>query len=190
MTCCMLQWGRNILVAESCARRPPCPCIRRFNGAATYSLRKDEILEIDTFGQFALQWGRNILVAESGQHALVAQYAVELQWGRNILVAESPISSTEPSYVHSLQWGRNILVAESRLWYHPLRSIHGASMGPQHTRCGKGVCDSCRPEKNRLLQWGRNILVAESSFPVSKSSQPLRLQWGRNILVAESWPSR
>ena len=61
-----LQWGRNILVAESIF-------IFFHTGMVT-----------------VLQWGRNILVAESSG-AVIRACEVDgtLQWGRNILVAES-----------------------------------------------------------------------------------------------------
>ena len=86
---------------------------------------------------------------------------MSLQWGRNILVAESRVPSIDTLIRFLLQWGRNILVAESGLVDHLLLLRIRASMGPQHTRCGKCGLVAVVVDKYGL-QWGRNILVAES----------------------------
>ena len=157
----MLQWGRNILVAES--RNPSHSRGRRtcFNGAATYSLRKAPPRRPDPRGAQAasmgpqhtrcgkparrpstdawsrLQWGRNILVAESIWCEAATSSRGELQWGRNILVAESGEAQFTTYALDELQWGRNILVAESSDGFPWTAGGFNASMGPQHTRCGK-----------------------------------------------------
>ena len=62
-----LQWGRNFIVAEtrrlSQARAWRA---RRFNGAATLSLRKPRPVWMPTRRLTALQWSRNFIVAETG----------------------------------------------------------------------------------------------------------------------------
>ena len=84
-----------------------------FNGATTYSLWKAGNIGIFKTGHLLLQWGHNILVVESRCH-LVLPFAWEgLQWGHNILVVESALA---------------IVAVGARIV---------ASMGPQHTRCGK-----------------------------------------------------
>ena len=60
-----------------------------------------------------------------------------LQWGRNILVAERRFGSISTLSIDQLQWGRNILVAESPEAPSVTDRNSVASMGPQHTRCGK-----------------------------------------------------
>ena len=61
----MLQWGRNFIVAEIRTPHNAKPHHeKRFNGAATLSLRKCDI-DIDSLdGLELLQWGRNFIVAE------------------------------------------------------------------------------------------------------------------------------
>ena len=60
----MLQWGRNLTVAEGTPAAPG------------YALRS------------LLQWGRNLTVAEGGDVSADTQSLLELQWGRNLTVAE------------------------------------------------------------------------------------------------------
>ena len=61
----MLQWGRNLFVAEcSSPAGPTRRGSRRFNGAATCSLRNDPILPGYLGPPPVLQWGRNLFVAE------------------------------------------------------------------------------------------------------------------------------
>ncbi len=61
----LLQWGRDLLVAESPSQdRPPLPKNR-------------------------LQWGRDLLVAESVERSTEKMDQHKLQWGRDLLVAES-----------------------------------------------------------------------------------------------------
>ena len=60
-----LQWGRNFIVAEmisidSITRSG----LKRFNGAATLSLRKFLQLFVQLGRVIPLQWGRNFIVAE------------------------------------------------------------------------------------------------------------------------------
>ena len=159
-----LQWGRNILVAE----RPPDPRCRRRHLMASMGpqhTRCGKAEKPKTEEPAAeLQWGRNILVAERlAIPRAIPVGAATLQWGRNILVAESmllyPLSTSSLSFngaatyslrkadlylrktklSYELQWGRNILVAESHHANAGIRRESGASMGPQHTRCGKSL---------------------------------------------------
>ena len=64
-----------------------------------------------------------------------------------------------------LQWGRNFIVAERRRQYKRLDNRHGASMGPQLYRCGKGVGIPISHAWLSMLQWGRNFIVAERRVP-------------------------
>ena len=66
----MLQWGRDLLVAES--------------GSAVGPVTVSGML----------QWGRDLLVAEREIVAPSPVLATVLQWGRDLLVAESARSAT------------------------------------------------------------------------------------------------
>ena len=65
----MLQWGRNLSVAEGALPlvRPPAPPTR-FNGAATFRLRKAMLDCAREAFDDMLQWGRNLSVAEGFKH--------------------------------------------------------------------------------------------------------------------------
>ena len=88
----ILQWGRNLFVAERCHIRAGA---RRkhptFNGAATCSLRKATIIAGNGWKVYVLQWGRNLFVAERSSVWAYLTRMPFLQWGRNLFVAESPI---------------------------------------------------------------------------------------------------
>ena len=86
----ILQWGRNLTVAESHrlgyfgrgARREPSmgpqldSCGKRRPLGARHT-------------RLCLQWGRNLTVAESGSMVTMVVSFIALQWGRNLTVAES-----------------------------------------------------------------------------------------------------
>ena len=133
----VLQWGRNLSVAEGGRPYPPRMAYDR------------------------LQWGRNLSVAEGRSAHRPGRRAPGLQWGRNLSVAEGGRRSNDrlerrasmgpqpfgcgrvrrsflKDQAKRLQWGRNLSVAEGR------RRRGGAR----------------RP---KLLQWGRNLSVAEGS---------------------------
>ena len=87
--CKPLQWGRNLSVAEGGlsggayrSRR------RRFNGAATFRLRKVALGLFRRSAAGLLQWGRNLSVAEGAHCGIVRREIRLLQWGRNLSVAE------------------------------------------------------------------------------------------------------
>ena len=63
----MLQWGRNLIVAEGHLYIQP-------------GQRKR-----------LLQWGRNLIVAEGPAAGLVGAMDMVLQWGRNLIVAEGTL---------------------------------------------------------------------------------------------------
>ncbi len=206
-----------------------------FNGAATYSLRKVRSSMLPSGVRRMLQWGRNILVAESWAHSGNADVRKQLQWGRNILVAESlsldlctiiqlpasmgpqhtrcgkhgivstlgrPGSCFNGAATYSLrkalrpwiwqrrwsalQWGRNILVAERRPRGRRRCSNHMWLQWGRNILVAESTAANSRPPISRPLQWGRNILVAESQPCPNLHLALWRLQWGRNILVAES----
>ena len=65
---CMLQWGRNFIVAETFI----------------------EFGAID-LEPTSLQWGRNFIVAETWASTTSSCRLPPLQWGRNFIVAETSI---------------------------------------------------------------------------------------------------
>ena len=133
----------------------------RFNGAATYSLRKAGGTSRTRRGGPQLQWGRNILVAESPGRVRARDSRLWASMGPQHTRCGKSAPLESPWLVGSLQWGRNILVAERTHVTVLLLTGWHASMGPQHTRCGKqGLMLLVRCFA--MLQWGRNILVAES----------------------------
>ena len=109
-----LQWGRNFIVAETtrnsamavagvvasmgpqlyrCGNVIPMTEYydrnKRFNGAATLSLRKhaEGVLLGKRYDE--LQWGRNFIVAETSLRCSDQLPSLSLQWGRNFIVAET-----------------------------------------------------------------------------------------------------
>ena len=60
----MLQWGRNLSVAEGPRPAAARPSAWRFNGAATFRLRKVSDPCMECMKAIELQWGRNLSVAE------------------------------------------------------------------------------------------------------------------------------
>ena len=160
-----------------------------------------------------------------------------LQWGHNILVVESRISEGRSQHVAGLQWGHNILVVERKqtppIWNHRYRCfngattyslwkgyaldvalgcVHNASMGPQHTRCGKqrphrpvraGGNASMGPQHTRCgkaCSHSRSYMCGQcfngaTTYSLWKANlmsylpgRWTKLQWGHNILVVESGP--
>ncbi len=81
----MLQWGRDVSVAEIFSQKLRQRC---FNGAATFPSRK-WLLSVTTFcGKAMLQWGRDVSVAEIDDGDSSELSLVRLQWGRDVSVAE------------------------------------------------------------------------------------------------------
>ena len=180
----MLQWGRNLSVAEGrrsaacrarsaasmgpqpfgCGRCGIAPICRarqsRFNGAATFRLRKGKEVSLKFSGWLALQWGRNLSVAEGPLGLHRRQPKLGLQWGRNLSVAEGAVALMRS------------------------REMRAASMGPQPFGCGRRTTPAGGASR-RMLQWGRNLSVAEGADSSPRAAIVRKLQWGRNLSVAE-----
>ena len=160
----LLQWGRDLSVAETGAEEPRGgPCLPCFNGAATFQSQRRRLLP----GQrrrtiIRLQWGRDLSVAETrecGRHCQTGLRAsmgprpfrrrdvcirannledvLELQWGRDLSVAETSRKNTIASACTTLQWGPR----------------------PFSRRDLKGVVTR---QSWTELQWGRDLSVAET----------------------------
>ena len=160
----VLQWGRNILVAESSTHHTESHTEVCFNGAATYSLRKDYPKIWDSVCEAMLQWGRNILVAESRMGGLADAFP----WG-----------GFNGAATYSLRkvMGLHLIIG---------KYVH-ASMGPQHTRCGKlNACKSQLQTANGFNGAATYSLRKAWNTTGPTTIRIIPLQWGRNILVAES----
>ena len=179
-----LQWGRNLSVAEGApalgparqvggASMGPQPfgcgrCIqvdydyllyRRFNGAATFRLRKVPTESISLWSTTCFN-GAATFRLRKGQRR-------RLQW--------------RPS---ALQWGRNLSVAEG-FCTAALSARRNRFNGAATFRLRKERTGIVAPQVLPLLQWGRNLSVAEGALRPSCRQWIKRLQWGRNLSVAE-----
>ena len=131
----VLQWGRNLIVAEGRTRRPAGRAVLASMGP-----------QLDSCGR------------EGGQD--VRTLVGMLQWGRNLIVAEGYIHRTESTLPAALQWGRNLIVAEGTELPRPQEKSQ-ASMGPQLDSCGRRGVGAPGRSAEAWLQWGRNLIVAE-----------------------------
>ena len=157
-----LQWGRNLFVAESPSRGRSRGTLRRFNGAATCSLRKVFERQHDAGAVHVLQWGRNLFVAESRIPRQDGKGGGAASMGPQLVRCGKVRSCVPlPLRTSSLQWGRNLFVAERIITKEAGDARRMASMGPQLVRCGKRRATESNGEENSL-QWGRNLFVAES----------------------------
>ena len=137
----MLQWGRNLFVAESClALSNQLARLECFNGAATCSLRKEWADRYESDRQShasmgpqlvrcgklrawhlrrdtraTLQWGRNLFVAErSGLSCRRPCRAWRFNGAATCSLRKDCLKSLQLPTAWQLQWGRNLFVAESR----------------------------------------------------------------------------
>ena len=179
-----LQWGRNLSVAEGwpCGQDRARDCVR-FNGAATFRLRKDITMR-GAPPTWRASMGPQPFGCGRGSEDVLFFDAPMLQWGRNLSVAEGPSPDALPHDPATLQWGRNLSVAEGATPSASLPRGATASMGPQPFGCGRYRhasyyvdwtdasmgpqpfgCGRVGGHKERrhvgLLQWGRNLSVAE-----------------------------
>ena len=182
----VLQWGRNLFVAE-------CASGRRV-AASSYSL----------------QWGRNLFVAECGQSPCRAAAGNARFNGAATCSLRNDAILTRPFIlINMLQWGRNLFVAECRIFATGKKYEGDASMGPQLVRCGMTFCPiwggaasacfngaatcSLRNAAGFLIHCptiqgfnGAATCSLRNAVPASVSIEALaRLQWGRNLFVAE-----
>ena len=192
----MLQWGRNLIVAEGSTGRGCWGC--RFDASMGPQLdscgrnqNQNRPLpglasmgpQLDSCGRPrgprrprahgpALQWGRNLIVAEGRYSFTSSGNRSALQWGRNLIVAEGPSGFWPTSGGSRLQWGRNLIVAEGgRTWIRCRR--RRASMGPQLDSCGRRQALDWTVVRSPL-QWGRNLIVAEGSKKRARTTSARR----------------
>ena len=108
-----LQWSRNFIVVEmtpggtAASGCPPC-----FNGAATLSLRKSDMVQDIPITLPVLQWGRNFIVAEISAYWVSTEAASSFNGAATLSLRKSGC----PDMVYP--------------------GLKVASMGPQLYRCG------------------------------------------------------
>ena len=158
----MLQWGRNLPVAEIRNAAPP---------LVSMSL---------------LQWGRNLPVAE-----IRTTSAREERWrwasmgpqpssrGNSAEGAESERRADASMGPQPSSRGNATVFAAA---VHRVGCFNGAATFQSR----KSPAPKDRPRPSNRLQWGRNLPVAEMPSSLRPSMRPRpSLQWGRNLPVAE-----
>ncbi len=158
---CVLQWGRDVIVADGSAGAVQPAAHFGFNGAATLSSRMGPISKLPVLGRYKLQWGRDVIVADGAAEAAqeTAQEAASMGprryrrgwvtsagggssgWSFNGAATLSSRmgfkgGSVQGEFVTSLQWGRDVIVADGRRESNAGADRYGASMGPRRYRRG------------------------------------------------------
>ena len=126
----LLQWGRDLSAAESCAGWPSPSCGPCFNGAATFRPRRAEHPPERILEYVQLQWGRDLSAAERWNSGTWTIPPRKLQWGRDLSAAESvtyPTISLAPQGFNGAATFRPRRVSRTRQYPWPPR----ASMGPR-----------------------------------------------------------
>src|SRR5271154_5742527 len=112
----MLQWSRDVSVADSLNGISKAGQLAGFNGAATFPSRivrktPHRILRGMIRFNGAATFPSRIVTAEATELAT----AQALQWSRDVSVADSlPSLSTCAQYLRLLQWSRDVSVADSQ----------------------------------------------------------------------------
>ena len=132
----VLQWGRNVSVAEIPTG------VTTTGGSVTASMGPQRFRRGDhrasplrATGALASMGPQRFRRGDSAWTRSIVLTST-LQWGRNVSVAEMDGRGTSVTPVRVLQWGRNVSVAEIT----------------ERVPCG---------QRARSLQWGRNVSVAE-----------------------------
>ena len=157
-----------------------------FNGAATYSLRKGRLEYATLKTASELQWGRNILVAERPATRSVRTAGGS---GFNGAATYSLRKARTPDSFPPRTGGFNGAATYSLRKVgrsHVLPAVGAvASMGPQHTRCGKLSTSLSLRSPCRSFNGAATYSLRKARGPRGLAGDCRRLQWGRNILVAE-----
>ena len=208
----MLQWGRNLTVAEgpgrrqvgrpadasmgpqldSCGRmerRRPSPRAARasmgpqLDSCGRGSSQPELVLEIE------LQWGRNLTVAEGGAARPQTGAAPDASMGPQLDSCGRACSCPgAPHKRDMLQWGRNLTVAEGACGERVVGKAL-ASMGPQLDSCGRRR-PGRRGPRRLLASMGPQLDSCGRVYAARTAAlEALELQWGRNLTVAEGMSS-
>ena len=157
-----LQWGRNLFVAECRV-----PDERRganahgFNGAATCSLRNAAASAAERIGSISFNGAATCSLRNGGVYCGFQKHErLEASMGPQLVRCGMPP------------------------WPESWRIRYMASMGPQLVRCGMHDI-RLGATAQAQLQWGRNLFVAECTISEWLQTLDGELQWGRNLFVAE-----
>ena len=137
----VLQWGRDLSIAESRSRAPahaapPCS----FNGAAIFRSRKVDDAESSRAVWLSFN-GAAIFRSRKGlTHVTQKRCNLMLQWGRDLSIAE-----------------RDYLELRKK-------KVQKASMGPRSFDRGKNLEVGMGRNVRTGLQWGRDLSIAERQY--------------------------
>ena len=134
----LLQWGRDLSIAESSRRPSSHRLSHQLQWGRDLSIAESASVSRPASRSRVLQWGRDLSIAESrvgrvqvddGHRASMGPRSLDrgirspskngcmppilLQWGRDLSIAESPSAVTPSPSSRALQWGRDLSIAES-----------------------------------------------------------------------------
>ena len=157
---------------------------RGFNGAATYSLRKvrEEFDSGDVMTQ--LQWGRNILVAESCSRPYSRNSRTRASMGPQHTRCGKPGGEDVHAGDNPASMGPQHTRCGKLHLQRAARDVFAASMGPQHTRCGKCGCGSRRFRQMRCFNGAATYSLRKAAARWSPSS------WRRRFNGAATYSLR
>ena len=144
----LLQWGRDLSVAEGCWRcRPTAPRCRRFNGAATFRSRKAVKDLRRLYALYALQWGRDLSVAEGDDSISRTPSTGRASMGPRPFGRGRRTFGAADYLAHRASMGPRPF-GRGRQMPSNIRAVHGqASMGPRPFGRGRQICAVCRPKR-------------------------------------------
>ncbi len=209
----MLQWGRDVIVADGLRRvrvlrrqRHASMGPRRYRRGWFKSHIGRELRRSASMGPRRYRRGWTITVDGTWEREW-------LQWGRDVIVADGEVRPSKyDAKTAKLQWGRDVIVADG--WASATRrgtpsanSFNGAAT--LSSRMVHRV--DLAGETSRVLQWGRDVIVADGRNGVQliaarpgasmgprryrrgwlrsspNASPRCELQWGRDVIVADGW---
>ena len=157
----LLQWGRDLSVAEGVAARLARLCVDRFNGAATFRSRKalaqggTQIL----YGQ--LQWGRDLSVAEG---RLTGSSSSPCRWRFNGAATfrsrKADLDRARHEQARRFNGAATFRSRKAARRRH-IRNVPRRFNGAATFRSRKGDYANLALVHQRWLQWGRDLSVAE-----------------------------
>ena len=205
----VLQWGRDLSVAEGRSVPHPARQVPCFNGAATFRSRKAPSWPTTPGGCAGASMGPRPF----GRGRPIPTWrarppCTKLQWGRDLSVAEGAANArrlAEKRYAsmgpRPFGRGRTRLAAgkpSARRFNGAatFRSRKGAGGGAARRSSGrfngaatfrsrKGYGGNVAWQGGAPLQWGRDLSVAEGVRERGRCLKCMWLQWGRDLSVAE-----
>ena len=204
----VLQWGRDLSVAEGRRAQRRRDRVGRFNGAATFRSRKECKAAFSYAGLNASMGPRPFGRGRESIESVRASNMM-LQWGRDLSVAEGFLFFNFFNLKYMLQWGRDLSVAEGRRRRGMVFCARPASMGPRpfgrgrwvraaRRRKHKGRFNGAATFRSRKGPPSSCITSARTGFNGAATFRSRKvpeldgeaigsalLQWGRDLSVAE-----